>query len=118
MRNAPPSLKTHNTTNNRMNAIDFAVRLERKLLQMPHPRNESLALIGIAAGLHTAHDIAVNYGLTQGPITVALKRLSNKWLVLERHKDNEPWWVLTEEGKKQVALMLSFLPLKRTKTEE
>ena len=101
-----------------MNAIDFAVRLERNLLQMPHPRNESLALIGIAAGLHTSRDIAVNYGLTQGPITVALKRLSNKWLVIERLKNGEPYWVLSETGKQQVALILSFLPLKRTKTEE
>ena len=101
-----------------MNAIDFAVRLERNILQMPHPRNESLALIAIAAGLHTAHDISVNYGLTQGPITIALKKLANKWLVLERKKNGEPYWVLSEAGKKQVALLLSFLPLKRTETEE
>lgn len=97
-----------------MNAIDFAVRLERNLLQMPHPRNESLALIGIAAGLHTAHDIAVNYGLTQGIMTTALKRLANKYLVIKRLKNGEPYWVLSDDGKQQVALLLSFLPLKKT----
>lgn len=101
-----------------MNAIDFAVRLERNLMAMPFPRTESLALMGIAAGLHTSRDIAVNYGLAQGAFTTALKRLSNKWLVLERTKDGEPWWVLSEAGKKQVAILLSFLPLKRTETEE
>lgn len=95
-----------------MKAIDFACRLLRALADEPHSESMQRVLLGLAAGLETAADIAHQTGLTPGTCTACLRRLKQEGLVADICGD---WCIyrLTQQGKKAVAGIFSFMPRPR-----
>lgn len=100
-----------------MKAIDFACRLLQALSHESHSDTMQRALLGLAAGLETAADIAYCLGMNTSATTTALRKLEAEQLV---RSVNSSWCVyrLTPSGKALVASIFSFLPAPPPKHEK
>ncbi len=100
-----------------MKAIDFACRLLQSLSREQHSDISQRALLGLAAGLETAADIAYCLGMNTSATTTALRKLEAEQLVRSVHSN---WSVyrLTPTGKALVASIFSFLPSPPPKHEK
>ena len=100
-----------------MKAIDFACRLLHALSREAHSESMQRVLLGLAAGLETAADIAYCLGMNTSVATTCLRKLQKEQLV---SSVNSSWSVyrLTAAGKELVASIFSFLPTPPPKHEK
>ena len=96
-----------------MQAIDFATRFFKSVIKHDLTHNQMGALLGVAAGLDTAYDIASFYEQENvSIIKTALNKLVKRGLLTVTIDDfaGVDEYHLADEGKELVKSLFLFLP--------